>query len=138
MAHCGREPYHIWKAGRAINHGIQQMRRAINILNNDENLLFSALKKDGIISKKEEIRKVIFAIITSSNYFSQLCCGENISVIGLEMLSEILWNFEQGSIEKVVQYVKVPFSLYEFSSEVEKTVSEIDQKEFRIFYEEFE
>ena len=139
VANCGRSRYEIWKSKQTINKAIKQMCLCMSRINEERNLIYSALKKQAVISKKEEIKRIIPVIITSSSLFTEFEKSSNISVISYDMLCESMSHAnEEESIQIVEQALSDPYSLYNFSISEESVISQIIQDEFRIFYEEYE
>lgn len=139
VANCGSDAYHIWKTGKIIEKGIEQATFSESAAKNDSNLLYSILKKENIISSRNEILKVIPIVITSSNYFSKINKSSNIAVIGLELLDEwLIYTLNKEFNVKISDFLKSPFDIHDLSESIYKTKSIIDTEMFKVIYEEFE
>lgn len=139
VAHCGRDSYQIWKTEQVIKQAFVQVRRSVELLTQDPNLLYSILKKEGIVTCREQIKMLIPIVITSSNYFIGLVNESNVAVVSFDMLCETMYYAQDDKTNEItVQSLTKPISLYSFGNTMKKVVSEIDQDEFHIFYEEYE
>jgi hypothetical protein len=134
VANCGRSRFDIWKTKQTINKAIEQINLCMSRIHEDNNLIYSALKKQGIISKKEEIKRIIPAVITSSSLFMEFEKSSNISIISYDMLCESMYHAnEEESMIIVEKALTDPCSLYNFSISEESVISRIIQDEYKIF-----
>lgn len=139
VANCGRSPYQIWKASEAIKRGINQAKSCIDILQNDSNLLYSILKKVNFVEAKGDIKEIIPIVVTSNHYFSKIDVLSNISVIGFDMLCELLYYAQEDSTnEFIIKSLKDPIAQYNFNKSIDMVISEINTEEYQLFYEEYE
>lgn len=139
VANCGRNDYQIWKTGKVIEKGIEQAIFSKQAISKDSNLLFSVLKKNGIVCNNNEIKDIIYMVITSSNYFYKYTDISNVSVIGIELLDE--WLAYTQNIEtdvKLNDFLNSPFNIHDLNKLVYQTESVIDNETFKIVYNEFE
>ena len=138
-ANCGRSRYDIWKAKQTISKAVEQMDLSLSRINEDSNLIYSALKNQGLILRKEDIKRIIPVIITSSSFFLALAKANNVSIISYDMLCETMYHAnEEESIQIVEKALTDPCSLYSFPINEESVISQILQDEYKIFYEEYE
>jgi len=139
VAHSGRDDYQIWKAKQILRQAVAQAKLSVELFKNNPDLLYSILKKENITLRKEEIKEVIPIVVTSSNYFIGLVDESNVSVVSFDMLCETMWHAQDDPTnELTLRSLKDPMSLYSFGNPLNKVVSEINQNEFHIFYEEYE
>ncbi|MEN6328475.1 MAG: hypothetical protein ABFD18_19975 [Syntrophomonas sp.] len=139
VANCGRSRYDIWKTKHTINKAVEQINLSMSRIHEDSNLIYSALKNQGNTLKKEEIKKIIPVVITSSSLFMELDESSNISIISYDMLCESMYHAnEEESMLIVEKALTDPCSLYNFSFNEESVISRIIQDEYKIFYEEYE
>lgn len=138
-ANCGRSRYDIWKAKQTISKAVEQMDLSLSRINEDSNLIYSALKNQGLILRKEDIKRIIPVIITSSSLFLALAKANNVSIISFDMLYETMYHAnEEESIHIVEKALIDPCSLYNLPINEESVISQILQDEYKIFYEEYE
>lgn len=139
VANCGRSRYDIWKTKQTINKAVDQINLCMSRIHEDNNLIYSALKNQGVVSKKEEVKRIIPVIITSSSLFMEYEKSSNISIISYDMLCESMHHAnEEESMLIVEKALTDPCSLYNFSISEESVISQILQDEYKIFYEEYE
>ena len=139
MANCGRSRYDIWKTKQTINKAVEQINLSMSRVNDDDSLVYSALKEQGFVTKNTNIKRIIPVVITSSNYFMEIAKDSNVSVISYDMLCETMYHAcESESIQIVEKALTDPCSLFEFIGIEEKVISRIILDEYKIFYEEFE
>lgn len=137
VANCGRGDYQIWKVKQIIRQAVLQAKLSVEILKLDSNLLYSILRKAGISINKDEIKDIIPVVVTSTNYFIGLTEESGVAVISFDMLCETMYHAQDDmNNELTLRLLRNPVSLYSFSAPLETTISEIDQDEFHIFYEE--
>lgn len=138
-ASCGRSNYDLWKAGKIIKRAIEQSLISMEAVKKDDNLLYSILKKEKIIKNRDEIKEVIYIVITSSNFFNKIEKNCNVSVIGLESLDEWLVKVYNGDKNvKLNDFLSSPFKMHKLDKQIYKTESTINTEKFKIVYEEFE
>lgn len=139
VANCGRSRYDIWKTKQTISKAVEQINLSLFRIHKDSNLIYSALKNQGIISKKEEIKRIIPVVITSSSLFLKFEKTSNVSIISYDMLCETMYHAcGEESIQIAEKALTDPCSLYSFSISEESVISRILQDEYKIFYEEYE
>ena len=139
FANSGRSRYDIWKATKSINKAVSQVNLSITILSEDKNLLYSILKKYDFCESKEDIKKIVPVVITSSSYFIGECEKANIPVISWDMFSQIIYSLNYyNTLSDIDEYFSNIISLYDFNMAKEITNSEIENEKFLIKYEEFE
>ena len=139
FANSGRTRYDIWKARQSINKAVSQIKFSLLKFSEDKNLLFSILKKNGICICREDIKKIIPVVITSSSYFIGTYKTENIPVVSWDMFSQIIASINYyNALADIEGYFFNIEELYNFDLKKETTVSEIDCDEFNIKYEEYE
>lgn len=137
-AHCGRSFYQIWKAKQPIDKAIKQVNLSMDRIKEDPNIIYSNLKREKIISSKDQIKSIIPIIITSSDYFLGYN-KDNITVLGFEMLDQILCMINpDAQNHKIKESITNPFAFFNISKLDNKIISEIDKPEFQFFYEEYE
>lgn len=138
-ANCGRSNYDLWKAGKIIKRAIEQSLTSMEAVKKDDNLLYSILKKEKIIKNRDEIKEVIYIVITSSNFFNKIGKKCNVSVIGLESLDEWLVKIYSGYENvKINDFLDSPFKMHKLDKQINKIESIINTEKFKIVYEEFE
>ena len=139
FANSGRSRYDIWKATKSINKAVSQVNLSITIFSEDKNLLYSILKKYDFCESKEDIKKIVPVVITSSSYFIGECEKANIPVISWDMFSQIIYSLNYyNTLSDIDEYFSNIISLYDFNMAKEITNSEIENEKFLIKYEEFE
>ncbi|WP_173716528.1 hypothetical protein [Clostridium beijerinckii] len=139
VANCGRSDYQIWKAGKVIERGIEQAIFSEQVIRQDSNLLYSILKKNNIVGNNNEIKDIIYIVITTSNYFNKIINMSNVSVIGIELLDEwlVYTQNNEGDV-KINDFLNSPFDVHDFNQLVYQTESIINTETFKIIYNEFE
>ena len=139
FANSGRTRYDIWKARQSINNAVSQINFSLLRFSEDKNLLFSILKKNDICKCRDDIKKVIPVVITSSSYFIGVYKETNIPVVSWDMFSQIIKSINYyNTLENIESYFSNLEDLYDFDLKKEITVSEIECNEFNIKYEEYE
>lgn len=139
FANSGRTRYDIWKARQSIDKAVSQIEFSLLKFSEDKNLLFSILKKNGICTSREDVKKIIPVVITSSSYFIGAYKTERIPVVSWDMFSQIIESLNHyGTLTDIEGYFSNLEELYNFDLNEEITVSEIDCDEFNIKYEEYE
>lgn len=101
--------------------------------------VYSILKKYDFCESKEDIKKIVPVVITSSSYFIGECEKANIPVISWDMFSQIIYSLNYyNTLSDIDEYFSNIISLYDFNMAKEITNSEIENEKFLIKYEEFE
>lgn len=139
VANCSNDTYSIWKAGKTIKKGIDQAIFSERASENDPNLIYSILKKENVVTSREEIVEIISIVITSSNYFNKIDNPCKVEVVGIELLDE--WLVYTQSVEfnvGIKDFLNSPFDMYKFSEALCKTESIIDTDIYKLIYEEVE
>lgn len=137
VAHAGVEKYQIWKAQQTLKKALDQINECKRAIFEDKNLLFSNLKREKIITKKEDIKNVIYAVITSSNYFCNMKRANDVSVIGLDMFVDVLMR-AGDNIGLFEEILTCPFGLYEFNCDIIETENIIKTEKFVFYFNEIE
>lgn len=135
VAHTGRENYQIWKADKIIEQGIKQINECRKAVAENKNLLYSNLKREKIVQKREDIKKVIYLVVTSSSYFSRN--NANIPIISIDDLKSALESCS-GDTQKFVNAINNPFERYDYENLLIHEISRINTEEFYIEYEEID
>ena len=139
FANSGRTRYDIWKARQSINKAVAQIEFSLLKFSEDQNLLYSILKKNGICTCRGDIKKIIPVVITSSSYFIGAYKTEKIPVVSWDMFSQIIVSINYyDTLADIEGYFFNIEELYSFDLKKETIVSEIDCDEFNIKYEEYE
>ena len=139
FANSGRTRYDIWKARQSITKAVSQMRFSLSKFSQDENLLFSILKKYDFCKKREDIKQIVPVVITSSSYFIGEYKQTKIPVVSWDMFSQIIKSLSHyNTLSDIKGYFSNLENLYNFGRENEITISEIECEEFYIQYEEFD
>ena len=139
FANSGRTRYDIWKARQSITKAVSQMRFSLSKFSQDENLLFSILKKYDFCKKREDIKQIVPVVITSSSYFIGEYKQTKIPVVSWDMFSQIIKSLSHyNTLSDIKGYFSNLENLYNFGRENEITISEIECEDFYIQYEEFD
>lgn len=138
VANCGRKRYDIWKTKQVINNAVEQIKICMEKFE-DENLMYSILKKEKIVSDRTEIRKIIPVVITSSSYFIGMSAKSCVPILSWDMFYQVICYIEEtNEYEELSAYFNNLESLYDFPISKEFGISVIEQDEYRIEYEEYE
>ena len=139
FANSGRTRYDIWKARQSINKAVSQIKFSLLKFSEDNNLLFSILKKNNFCKCKEDIKQIVPVVITSSSYFIGEYKATKIPVVSWDMFSQIIESLNHyNTLADIEGYFSNLEALYSFDLAKEITVSEIDCDEFNIKYEEYD
>ena len=139
FANSGRTRYDIWKARQSITKAVSQMRFSLQKFSQDQNLLFSILKKYDFCKKKEDIKQVVPVVITSSSYFIGEYKQTKIPVVSWDMFSQIIKSLSYyNTLSDIEGYFSNLDNLYNFGLKNEITLSEIECEDFYIQYEEYD
>lgn len=137
VASCGRTPFEIWKAKQTISKALVQAQISAEALNKDQQLLFSILKKHHAITSKKEIKAIVPLIITRSSFYIGMGQTSGIATISLDMFHQIMGYLREINDPNVLaEYIKSPFSLYNFPVQSTVAKSVIEQEKYTILYEE--
>ena len=138
VANCGRKRYELWKTKQTINNAVDQIEKCMEKFH-DENLMYSILKKEKILSDRTEIKKIIPVVITSSSYFIGMNANGLVPILSWDMFYQVVRYVEEtNAYEELSNYFNNLESLYDFPISKEVEMSVIDQEEYRIEYEEYE
>ena len=139
FANSGRTRYDIWKAKQTINKAVAQINLSMSKFSEDPNLLYSILKKDGFVASKEDIKKVIPVVITSSSYFIGEYGVTHIPVVSWDIFSQIIESTNYfDTVMNIDGYFSDVVSLYDFGFPKKIVISKIESEEFDIQYEEYD
>jgi hypothetical protein len=140
LANSTVHPYHIWKSNQIIEKAKKQMMVTKEILNDNDNLLYSILKRGNIINCKTEIKNVHNLVISGNNFFNNYDNSlKGISVVGFEILDYYLCyitNFERPF--SIKELFELKFTSVDFERLIYKTESVIDNSKYKFLYEELE
>lgn len=138
VANCGRKRYDIWKTKQIINNAVEQIKKCMEQFE-DDNLMYSILKKEKIVSVRTEIRKIIPVVITSSSYFIGMSTNSSVPILSLDMFCQVIhYVKENNEYKELSTYFNNLESLYDFPILKGAEISVIEQEEYRIEYEEYE
>ena len=139
LANTGRSKYELWKARDSINKGVNQINITLAKFEEDPNLLYSILKRFGLCQRKDNIIKIIPIIITSSSYFIGDIENSHIPIISWDMFCQIVHSINiYNKLFDIDDYLYNLCSVYDFGYSKKVIISEIEQPEYNIKYEEFE
>lgn len=139
FANSGRTRYDIWKAKQTINKAVAQINLSMSKFSEDPNLLYSISKKDGFVASKEDIKKVIPVVITSSSYFIGEYGVTHIPVVSWDIFSQIIESTNYfDTVMNIDGYFSDVVSLYDFGFPKKIVISKIESEEFDIQYEEYD
>lgn len=138
VANCGRKRYDIWKTRQIINNAVEQIKKCMDKFK-DDNLMYSILKKEKIVSDRTEIREIIPVVITSSSYFIGMSTNSSVPILSWDMFCQVIrYVKENNEYKELSAYFNNLESLYDFPISKEVEISVIEQEEYRIEYEEYE
>lgn len=126
--HCDASLYSLWKANEVINYANEQIKRCKLAVLSDKNLLFSNLKREGIIKRREDIKDVLYIIVSGSGYIA----GDTL----VPVISMDDWlNFVRmdSNKENFDDFLQCPPAMYKLKHRPEYQESVIDTPEFEIF-----
>lgn len=137
VAHTNVEKYQLWKAEQTIKSAVKQIEECKKAMEKDKNLLFSNLKRERILNKREEIQSILYIVVTSSNYFCMFPKTQDISIIGLDMFMGVL-AYCDGNEQILKNALDNPYLLYGEYIEAQIVENRIETEDFVMFYEEVE
>lgn len=139
LANTGRTKFELWKAYESINKGVNQTNFSLAKFEEDPNLLYSILKQYGFCSKKDDIVKIIPIVITSSSYFIGDMKRSKIPIVSWDMFCQIIYSVNYfDKLSEIDSYFYNLCSVYGFGYSKNIIISEVDQAEYNIKFEEFE
>ena len=131
--YCTRNLYSIWKAKEVIECANLQIERCKVALQKDNNLLYSNLKREKIVERREEIKKIIYIIISGNGYISG---DTDVPVVSSEDWKNLV-EMDTNS-QEFEKFLKCPPAMYELEHRPEYRESVIDTSEYTIWYNELE
>lgn len=137
VANSGRTPYEIWKAKQILDRAIEQSNTTIERFIEDQQLLFSILKRENYISQKSDIKTLLPMIITRSSYYIGMGCDVGIPIICLDMFQQVMSYLNLiTDTDVIIHYLREPFDLFDIHVYNTITESYIENEEYSIIYEE--
>ncbi len=134
VAHCGREPYQLWKADKIIEKAVDQINVCRRAIQEDKFLLYSNLKREGIVTNGDQIQDILYLIIIGNSYFAK---RRDIPVISIEDLKNVLM-IEQEDNARFKEILNDALSMYNIREKPIYKSSLIDTDEYSILYDEYE
>lgn len=132
-SHTTRKPYSLWKANEVILDANRQILRCKKAIEEDKYLLYSNLKREKIISRREEIKNVIFIVICGNSYLNG---NGEIPVVGIEDWNNLL-KIDAGKPE-FYKFLECPSMMYKLDDIPEYKESIIETEEYVLLYNELE
>lgn len=132
-SHTTRKPYSLWKANEVILDANRQILRCKKAIEEDKYLLYSNLKREKIVSRREEIKNVIFIVICGNSYLNG---NGEIPVVGIEDWNNLL-KIDAGKPE-FYKFLECPSMMYKLDDIPEYKESIIETEEYVLLYNELE
>ena len=132
-SHTTRKPYSLWKANEVILDANRQILRCKKAIEEDKYLLYSNLKREKIVSRREEIKNVIFIVICGNSYLNG---NGEIPVVGIEDWNNLL-KIDTGKPE-FYKFLECPSMMYKLDDIPEYKESIIETEEYVLLYNELE
>lgn len=132
-SHTTRKPYSIWKANEVILEANKQISKCKRAIEADKYLLYANLKREKIVSRIDDIKNVIFIIISGNSYLN----GKgDVPVIGIEDWANLLKM--DVSMPEFYDFLECPPMMYKLDNRPEYRESIIETEEYVLLYNELE